>query len=54
MVAAGSLDGLDFACEDPVFERGVAHADLFSGLTRGEESGRGHEVESFLRSHLNA
>lgn len=41
VVTAGSFDGADASGEDPVLEGGVADAELFGGLARGEQGG-GH------------
>jgi len=47
MVTAWGFDGLDAAGEDPVFEGGIAHAEPFGGLTRGEECRNGHARTPF-------
>ena len=42
MVAARRLDGADAPGQDPVFQRGIADAELLGGLARREQGGRSH------------
>ena len=56
VVAAGSFNGADAAGEDPVLERGVADAEFFGGLARGEQEWvrSWSESETPLASTLHA